>query len=138
MKQCKKKKLCKCSTAREVDNSTFKSLSTLVTPHQHTALPRRERRQGICVPRATGKHITPEMPGEPDPGTTGTATGTNLMELELKQNMESVYTPNPRACTHTLQTWRNNNKLKNYNIPVNFSRISSTQIYVLPVKFLFC
>lgn len=126
------KKLYKCSTAREVDISTFKNL---VTPRQHTALPRRERRQGICVPRATAKLITPEMPGQPDPGTTvtaqaGTSTWHQPTGLELEQNMESVYTPNTRVYTHTLlsllKTWRNNNKLKNYNIPVNFNRVSST------------
>lgn len=36
--------------------------------------------------------------------------------------------------THSLQTWRNNNKSKNHTIPAIFNRISSTQIYVLPLR----
>lgn len=39
--------------------------------------------------------------------------------------------------THSLQTWKNNNKWKNYTIPVNFNRILSTQTYVLPIKLPF-
>lgn len=129
------KKLYKCSTAREVDISIFKNLSTFVTPRQHTALPRRERRQGICVPRATAKLITlkcldSQTLAPLSQPQAGTSTWHQPTGLELEQNMESVYTPNTRVCTHTLlsllQTWRNNNKLKNYNIPVNFNRISST------------
>lgn len=100
------KKLCKCSTAREVDISTFKNLSTLITPHQHTALPRRESRQGICVPRATANLITPGMPGEPVPGTAVTVTGRDELLAPTRrgwnENMERVYTPNPRVGTHTL------------------------------------
>lgn len=70
---------CKRNTANvqqqeKLTISTFKNLSTLVTPHQHTALPWRESKQGICVPRATAELFTPEMPGQPVPATTATVT----------------------------------------------------------------
>lgn len=88
--------------------------------------------QGNCQPHHTWNARTASPWHHCHSHRQGQAPGTNLLGLELEQNMERVYTPNPCVCTHTLS--RLGETITNWRITPSLWISSGSH----PPSFTFC